>query len=168
MKKLILTLAAIMALVGVMVSPMAVGAGTTDVTGEQQNTATLTAPGNIAFNTFAIGTNGPYSSTGSVVANAGNWTLTVADTKGNNTGHMTIGGVDSAVATKLAAPLTVCNTDVGTFGSIPAYQTILQSWAGYGQAGTFNIGLYVKQIVAADDAGGSYKITLTYTATPAS
>ncbi len=129
--------------------------------------AVLTAPAPISLGTFIVGDNKGHSNPiGSVVADTAGWTLTVADAKANHNGYMTIGGSDNGSDIALAAAITVSTSDTG-YSTIAAYQIALQgSGGGYGVVGTFNIPLFVKQAVAITDAKGSYKISLTYTATP--
>jgi hypothetical protein len=87
----------------------------------------------------------------------------VSDIKTTTNGHMTIGGADTA-SLALADPMQAGMTN-GTFTTIPLYQGQLTSATGYGATGTFSIPLYANQTVVGTDAAGSYRITLTYTAT---
>ncbi len=166
MKKRILALSTVLALVSLIAAPMAVLAvtGGTVISGTIANTADLTVPTNISFGTFAIDNNTGSATAGSVVANAAGWTLTVADIKTTNTDYMTKNGSSDTV--KLAQPLLV-GTTVNNCGTIAAYQALLLAEGTYGDAGTFSIPLYVSQVVGTGDAAGAYSITLTYTVTPA-
>ena len=177
MKRTILVLGVVMALVAAMALPMAVLAATdtTALTGTLGQTFVLTAPspfglgiGGVA-GSFALGTNtGSSAAPGSVVTNAKSWTLTVADAKTLTKGYMTSGG--DVVASELTNAILV-GTTAGTVDVITAptsvYQTALQAAAGYGAPGnTYSIPLFAKQVVAPGDVNGSYSITLTYTVTP--
>jgi hypothetical protein len=171
MKKRLLVLLSVLAVVALMTLPITVLAATpiattTDITGTQGSTFGFTAPSGISLPAFAVGNNTGSSVTpGSIATNAAGWTLTVADAKANHTNHMTIGGADNGSATFLAAVIQVGMTS--TVNTIAAYQTALQGSGGYGAVtGSFSIPLYVNQVVAITDTAGVYKITLTYTATP--
>ncbi len=129
---------------------------------------TLSAPGGISLGVLARGTH-TGSSAGSVDSTETGWTLTVADTKANNAGYMTLDGLDASGATALTNPLGVgiSSTEAGLGESISEYQADLRGLAGYGGTSVFNIPLSVMQErVAGDLVTGSYIITLTYTATP--
>ena len=78
---------------------------------------------------------------------------------------MTLAGTDVS-ADKLSSPLTFCTTSGGTFGTIGAYQTLLQGSPGYGLIGTFSIPLHVKQTINGSDYPGSYSMTLTFITSP--
>lgn len=173
MKKKILALGMIVALLAVMALPMAVFAagtpqdGITVVTGILGQTLTLKAPS--AFNlglggNLALGINTGSSGTpGSVVTNAAGWLLAVADKKTITTGFMTKGG-DDVLGDKLATAIQV-SIDGVTPTNISGYLTQLA--IGTGLVGTTPIPLYASQtVIAATDLPGTYSITLTYTATP--
>ena len=134
-------------------------------TSADSGTATLNAPSDATFTTFAVGENTGSATAGSILATGDGWTLTVADAKSNNNGKMTVGGADDAGAIKLTDPLLVGMTS-GSVGTISSYQSALQAAGGYGANGTFNIPLFFKQTVSAGDIAGTYKIVLMYTVTP--
>jgi hypothetical protein len=167
MKKRILSIALILALIAALAAPLAVyAANTTEIDGILGSTATLNAPTVATFTTFAVGDNSGSATAGSVVTSGTNsWTLTVADAKSNNNGKMTVGGTDDAGAIKLTDPLLVGITS-GSVGTISSYESALQAAGGYGANGTFSIPLFFKQTIVTGDPAGSYKITLTYTLTP--
>lgn len=166
MKKKILFMAVALALVAVLAVPFSVSAASTDITGSITVTLTLTAPGNITLGELALGQNVGIAAPGSVVSNRAGWTLSVVDSKINNNGYMTVGGEDSPSAVKLAGPLAY--DIMGQWaGSVITYQSSFEFLSGYGQVGTCSIPLKVEQNVVGSDAAGSYKITLTYTVTPA-
>lgn len=169
MKKKILFVGLVLSLVVLLAMPTAVSAaeesGGTEITGILGNTATLTVPGTIALGGLVVGDNTGQATSGSVVANATGWTLTVADDKTNNAGCMTIGGLDDIAAVPLTNPIEVGMT-AGTVSTISAYQSELAGASGYGAIGTFAIPLYANQPVIASDEPGSYSITLTFTTVP--
>ena len=163
MKRRILALASILALVAALAVPMAALA-TTEVTGTQPATAELTAPSAIGIGSFTTGANTGNSGTpGQVVANTAGWTLSVEDNnQAADTGKMLTG------ATPLTSALGVgINATAADGGAFTAYQTGLQGSTGYGTVTTFSIPLYVNQPVVASDAPGAYSLTVKYTATPA-
>lgn len=167
MKKRIIALSMALALMAILAAPLAASAEThgTDINATLGSTFTLTAPSAASFSTFIVGDNTGSATAGSVAATGTTgWTLSVADNKTNTTGFMTIGG-DDDTGHKLANPIQVGMTS-GTVGTIGAYQTALQESTGYGQNVTFSIPLSLKQTIVAGDKAESYKITLTYTATP--
>ncbi len=166
MKKRILALSMVVALLAVIAVPIATtaNAGGTVITGNIASTATLTKPSDINLGTLHVGLNSANSTAGSVVANGTGWTLTVSDTKTVTKGYMTLGGADNTA--ELNYPLTVCTTSNGSFGTIAEYQALLQGSIHYGEVTTFSIPLFVQQQILAGDQGGSYSITLTFTATP--
>ncbi|APV44454.1 hypothetical protein Dform_01120 [Dehalogenimonas formicexedens] len=165
MKKRILVIGTILSLAMVTASPLSVSAETTVISGTIANTAVLTAPSNITFTNFVVGTNTGSSTTpGSVVANASGWSLEVTDAKVESKGYMT-----RADGNNLSALIQVGMTS-GSVTTISLYQAqlVADTAHGYGAAGTFTIPLYVSQLVGTGDLPGAYSITLTYTATPAS
>jgi hypothetical protein len=130
----------------------------------ESGAATITKPPNVNLGALIVGAN-PGNAMGSVTANTTGWTLTVQDAKTNNKEYMTVDGEDTSGAIKLSAKMQFGN-DGMTFGDLGAYQSALQSSAGYGAVGTFEIPFFVKQMVTSSDKVGSYKITITFTATP--
>jgi hypothetical protein len=168
MKKRIIALSMALALMAVLAAPLAALAdtGVTDINATLGSTFTLIAPSDASFSTFVVGTTNTGTSTAGSVEATGTagWTLTVTDEKSLTTGYMTIGGADD-VSKRLTNPIQVGMT-AGTVGTIGAYQTALTEATGYGTNTTFSIPLFLKQTIVGGDAAGSYKITLTYTATP--
>jgi hypothetical protein len=79
--------------------------------------------------------------------------------------------METSGSVSLTDPMTF-SVNGTTYTNSSFYQTNLLaeaasgSYVAYQAAGTFNIPLYVKQTVEANDKTGTYSITLTYTATP--
>ena len=166
-------------LTDVSVTPTLVGSGLTFIITGAGKTGTCTFDVDPAFNltvpiwttwspsngsNLTEGPNTSVATPGAVVAAADGWTLTVSDTKTNTNGYMTQGGAD-VVGANLVNEIEVGIT-ADPVGSISQYQSDLQKAPGYGDAGTFNIPLYISQMLAPSDRGGSYSITLTYIASP--
>jgi spore coat protein U-like protein len=163
MKKRMLTLGIVLALVAAMIIPAAVTAdtGNTDVTGGIVGaTITITAPPAINLGMLAWGDN-TGNSTGSVSVTANsrnpsqsNWQVSAVDQKSPNTGYMVKSG-----PTPLASGMLQISPDNSSWAS--ANTTI--TWTG-NTSGTHNIPFYVKQAINQVEAAGNYSITITFTA----
>ncbi len=111
---------------------------------------TVTAPSAVSLGLMAAGVAnyGASSANGAVSTNAPAWQVTATDTKGTNTGYMVKAG---------PTPLTnMFNISTDNLSWSNANATIT-----YGSLTSFPF--YVKQLVAQNDAGGSYTITITFT-----
>jgi hypothetical protein len=155
-KRRILALGIVLALVAALAVPMTVLAADTEVTGTWTKSVTLTAPSAIHLGEMVQGNN-TGNSTGSVLSNVDDWTLTVTASDG---GFMKSGN------STLTTPLGIGMTEGTNNGNITSYNTELEGVETYGDIGTFAIPLYVKQVIVPADASGTYSITLTYTVTP--
>jgi len=142
--------------------------------------ASLTVPSGFVWTSnggaFEVGTNtGSAATAGTVTSGNDSWTLSVAD---NNTsvpvteGYMTSGG---GYTVPLGSPIQVGMT-AGTVGTISNYQGEIQNnpvgsnpnyglYQGQGTV-TDSIPLCASQVASANDAAGSYSITLNYTLSP--
>ncbi len=160
MKKRILTLGVVLALVVVLVMPTAALAGnTTGVTATVVTGYEFTAPSAIALSSISPRIL-PYTATssdGRLIGNAGvGYTVTGTDAKSDNKGKMTVG--DNALATKLkikpsATPTADADTEVSFYNAAGIIDTA--------------ISLYVSQLVLySDNVTAGYTITITFTAQP--
>ena len=156
MKKKILTLGAVLALVAVLVAPNAVLATTTDVGGNVVEGYTFTAPSIIALGSMTPGTAATGNSAGSLEGNNTlGYTVTGVDAKGTNTGYMVSGtdvlanmlqmGPDAGVAYTAATVTTFLTTSAITDAAVPFYVS---------QTATY-----------ADPVASGYTITITFTVT---
>jgi hypothetical protein len=150
MKKNILALGLVLALVAVMVMPMAALAGTTtSVSGTLGATITVSAPSGITFSTFVVGINNANSINGTVsTTGATTWHVTAADS--TNAGFMKKG------STPLTDELTICDTSGGTF---------VLAHTGITYSSPTTLALYAKQVVVGGDMAGTYSTTITFTGT---
>ncbi len=161
MKKRILTLGVVLALVVVLVMPTAALAGnTTGVTATVVTGYEFTAPSAIALSSISPRIL-PYtdtSSDGRLIGNAGvGYTVTGTDAKSGNKGKMTVGS--NALGAKLKiGPASASN-----------YADTVVSF--YDQSGIVDtaLSLYVGQVVGySDNVTADYTITITFTAQPKS
>ena len=152
MKKRILLVGVVLALVATLAVPavaLAGSTGTTTVTGTQANIIEVTAPSAISFGTFSIGLNSGHSTTnGAMECNGTTWHVTAKDEKTENAGLMTFDG------NKLAGKLQINSQESGTY---------LTADSGITYTDTTTLPFYVKQNVAASDKAGAYTITITFT-----
>ena len=157
MKKRILLVGVVLALVATLAVPavaLAGSTGTTTVTGTQANIIEVTAPSAISFGTFIVGSNSKQSTTdGTVTCNKTSWHVDAKDLV--NGGVMKTSG-DVALAGKL----TISNNG----GTYAAADTGIISGGNptYGENPT-TLPFYVKQNVLASDKAGAYTITITFT-----
>ena len=174
MKKRILVLSMVLALVAAMVMPMAALAGNpatgeTVVSGTLTYNYTLTPPEAITLGPFIEAT--PYESankTVSVSTNDGTITMcgiTVKDAKTNTTGYLTLGGVDET-AKKLTNALEVKGGAL-TYSPLTSEKTLRVSTTSPVSAANMT-DFAVKQTIASGDltkTAGTYSLTMTFTAT---
>jgi len=157
MKKKILTLGMVLALVAVLVVPGAVLA-TTEVTGNVIEGYTFTPPSAIALGDMTPGTTAAGSSTdGSLVGNdPAGYTVTGIDEKGTDTGCMVSG------ANVLASRHEISDEDA-TYVPADTAKTFVDT----GVPTDVAVSLYVHQYVGyADTVATGYSITITFTVTP--
>lgn len=157
MKKRILALASILALVGVLVVPAAVLAtdGTTGVSGTVVSGYTFTAPTAIDLTSMTPGTAKTDNSAGSLVGNsATGYTVKGLDVKGSNTGKM-VNASNDVLANMLkigpsSGPTNTANTE-----------TTFLTTSGPASS---SVPFYVSQLAAySDNVTGGYTITITFT-----
>ena len=159
MKK-ILVLGLVLALVAILVAPMAVFAGTTDT----QTTAidgtfaaisfTISPPGALNFGTFSDGDNeiGPYA--GYVTVNYGSgtgtgWTVTAKDVTSAYLGYMSDGYGNYLSLLQIYSPTSSWQTaDAGV------------TWSGTVSGNLDDF--YAKQNIVGTEAAGTYYITITF------
>jgi len=163
MKKRILILGVVLALVTAMIIPAAVVAdtGNTDVTGNiVAATITITAPPAINLGILTWGDN-TGNSTGSVSVTANsrnpsqsNWQVSAIDAKPSNTGYMVKSG-----STPLASGKLQISPDNSSWNTADTAIT----WTG-NMSGTHSIPFYVKQTINQVEVAGNYSITITFTA----
>lgn len=158
MKKRILTLALVLALLAVLATPMAVLAQTTDVGGNVISGYTFTPPTAIAMGNLAPSAT-PHldsSTDGSLVGNNTNgYTVTGIDAKGTNTGKMVSG------SNVLAAVLQI-GPSAASVGPADAAQSFVDTAAPTNTT----VELHVSQVVAyTDPVATGYTITITFTVT---
>ena len=166
MKKRILILGMVLALVAAMAMPMvalAGSTGTTEVSGQIAWEYTITPPAAITLGTF--NTAKDYEATGkSISVSTTDPTITmcgikVKDTKGTDVGFLMNGAI------KLTNPLQVMGGAL-TYSPLTEERTLRIDSTPILDAGMSNFG--VKQTIASGDltkAAGSYSLTLTFTAT---
>ena len=158
MKKRILTLGMVLALVSVLVMPTAALATTTDVTGDVVEGYTFTAPTAIPLGSMTPGTPATGSSTdGSLEGNdPDGYTVTGIDVKDTKPGYMVSG------ANTLLNLHQISNEDA-TYVHADTAKTFVDT------SGPTNVAvsLYVIQDVSyADPVDTGYSITITFTVTP--
>ena len=162
MKKRILTLGIVLALVAVLAAPAAVLANgtTTEVTGDVTEGYTFSAPDPIALGEMAPGTTDTGNSTGGSLQ--GNdpqgYTVTGVDAKTENKGYMV-----SATSNVLGSMHQISDEDATYVTAYNAKTFVDTSTTTTNE--TFS--LYVKQAVAYDDpVDTGYSITITFSVLP--
>jgi hypothetical protein len=152
-KKRILILGMVLALVAALAVPivaLAGNTGTTTVSGTQASVIEVTAPTTISFGAFSIGVNSGQSATnGTVACNGTTWSVTAKDLKVSDAGLMTSG------ANKLAGKLQISSQESSGYAAADTGITY--------ESNPTTIPFYVKQNVAASDKAGAYTITITFT-----
>ena len=158
MKKKILTLGAVLALVAVLIAPSAVlAATTTGVTGDVVEGYTFAAPSAISLGTMTPGTPATGSSTdGSLEGNnPDGYTVTGIDAKGSDTGYMVSGSY------VLASKHQISDEDANYVNADTA-----KTFVDTSGATNVAVSLYVSQAVAyTDTVATGYSITITFTVT---
>ncbi len=176
MKKKILVVGLVLALVIVLVMPMAALAGnpatdTTLVSGQIAWEYTITPPAAITLGTFntvqdyeVTGKSISVSTTDPTVTQCG---IKVKDTKTTTTGYLTLDGADAVDTTKLTNSLKVMGGGQSSYTPLTISEVSLR--APNASLATANITDFaVKQTIEAGDlskATGTYKLTMTFTAT---
>ncbi len=164
MKKRILTLGMLLALVAVMALPMAAFAETNTGSGTVptvSSTISITAPGNFSFGDFTVSANSTASSTNGTTTyipgndSASGWQVTATD---NNTGTNTGKMLRTTDSHPLTSELQI-SQDVGS-SYFAASSTLTYSGAASGQY-TFD----AKQYIASDELAGVYSIAIKFTGT---
>jgi len=185
LKKRILTLSMVLALVTAMVMPMAAFAAddTTSVSGTIAATIEVQAPSSISLGQLnqTVDRTGSSGTPGNVYATAA-WGLAVTASNGTDDVYGTVEEIfawmtlDNAGTTELTNPLGIGTTAASiadltvslVVGSIADYQTQIEALDTYGTDvdGVWALPLYVEQIaVASDTTVGTYSVVLTYTGT---
>ena len=175
MKNKILVLGLVLALVAVMVMPMAVSAanptsGNTTVQGSIGVTYTINVPTTIILGPFT--TAQAYAATGkSITVSTNDPTqttcgITVADSKTASKGFLTLAGADDA-AKELTVALTVAGGDLGaSYFPLSTDRTLKVSTTPIASANIADFA--VSQTIASGDltkAAGTYSLIMTFTAT---
>ncbi|MDO8491820.1 MAG: hypothetical protein Q7T04_07390 [Dehalococcoidia bacterium] len=179
MKKRILSLAMALAMLAVLVMPMAAFAAvdSTTVTGNIVAAVEVTAPSAISMGSLTASKTGSSVTQGNVYATVP-WTLTLAASRvgdyGTTPESFAWVSLNNAGTTKLVNPLGIGTTAgsivsltvTNVVGSVLDYQAQLQAQTNYGAVvGSWAIPLYINQIVAAGDVTvGAYSVVVTYTA----
>ena len=188
MKKQILVLASVLALVAALVAPMAVLAKTSDTTtvsGEISAVIEVLAPSSISLGDLNSGEvkTGHAATDGTVYA-TGSWTLGVTasyptfypkDYPEEVLEIFAWLSLDNAGVVMLAMPLGIGTTadsiadlnESNVVGSIGDYQAQIEGLTGYGTViESFALPLYVEQKTTTSDiTAGTYSVVLTYTGT---
>ncbi len=160
MKKRILVLSMLVALVGVLITPMAVLADTTDITGTVPVVVEVIAPVDFAMASLTP-VNSPITSsaqTANVSANKA-WTLNVKESGGGEDGKM------YSTSGNLTAEMTVTGGDEGAYVSLATPGADLET-AGVAGGAQLISDIYFRQAVAWTDIPGNYSITVVFTASP--
>lgn len=152
-KRRIIIIAALAALAALLAVPaLALGGNTTTVSGTLNATISVTAPDNINFSTFAVGTNTASSLDGDVsVTGATQWQVTAKDEKTTDAGFMTKTGG------KLTNKLQISKDNSNYYTA--------DTGITYNNPGENDLDLYVNQVVTSQDPAGTYSITITFTGT---
>ena len=166
MKKILL-LGVILALVAVLVVPMAAFAatGTTQITGTVAQTIALTqVPGTFSLDLVPGTSPESENKTVTVKANHVGWTLTVKEAGGSPDGKMA-----KADATPLANAMQVKGGEQESYETLldGAAVTLVASGNATSESGRSINDIKFKQQVTWADLAGDYSITVTFTATPA-
>jgi hypothetical protein len=162
MKKKILALVGILALVAAMAAPMAALAdatGTTTIGGQVSAFISFAAPGAINFVALNLGPNGPISSTGHVTTNNDHG-CSVSVSSNDNQGRMKKNGAQVF----LSEPLMVLTGDWILPRAVGNAVPCLNTGGPTDPAGTA-FPLSATQLINPQDATGTYTLTLTYVAT---
>ena len=160
MKRIIATLATLMALVSILIVPSVAradsGSGNTVIDGTVASTITVTAPGAFGLGTLTPGqtiTSTP-EKTVNVATNLPTWTLTAAELGTGADGQMAKG------TTALGNPLNIKGGSQTSYVSLATPVTLKTGGAGGG--GVTDVSF--QQIVPASPAPGTYSITVVFTA----
>ncbi len=163
MKKILFSSAIVLALISILLIPLAVNAVSTDTTtlsGTVGASITVTAPENITMPSLVAGTTVTSAAqTVTVVTNTSRWTLEIADTSDD----MKDGKLSKTDGTDLYNALEIKGGDLSEYRPLSSAQTLKNS----GTSDTINLNNIVfQQTVPSNAVIGEYKITLTFTATP--
>jgi hypothetical protein len=163
LKKLLFSSAVALALVSILLIPLAVDAVSTDTTtlsGTVGASITVTSPENITMPPLVAGTNVTSAAqTITVVTNTSRWTLEIADTGTDEQD----GRLSKADGTDLYYVLEIRGGDLLEYRPLSSPQTLKNS----GTSDTINLNNIVfQQSVPSNAVIGEYKINLTFTASP--
>ncbi len=159
MKKLLI-LGAVMALLAVLVVPMAAFADTTEVTGGYSAaTIVVSDLANFGFGTFTYGQNVQGPKTGSVTVtnysqSPTSWTVTAKNTDAS-TGYMRVGGAGGS-------PWLTTRLMIALDSNVWQWADNGDSWTSGPATGNFDF--WARQDVTNSDAPGIYSIIITFTA----
>jgi hypothetical protein len=163
LKKLLFSSAIALALVSILLMPLAVDAVSTDTTnlsGTVGASITVTSPENITMPPLVAGTT--VTSTAQtiiVVTNTSGWSLEVADTSDD----LKDGKLSKANGTDLYDAIEIQGGDLSSYMPLSSSQTLKNG----GVSGTTSLNNIVfRQSVLPNAIPGEYKITLTFTASP--
>lgn len=155
-------LALVMALVIVLIVPMTVFAATDTslISGTVGATMSVASPGPITLPSLVPGNTVESSvQTVTVITNTNGWSLTVAESGGSPDGKMEKSGPIT-----MANPIKVKGGDLSNYMSLETLVTLKNA---NGSSGTIYLNnVYFQQQVAANEAAGTYSITVVFTATP--
>lgn len=158
MKKKILAIALALALLAVLVAPLAAFAsdGTTTITGDVTSGYSFTPPAAISLGSMSPSAPAANNSSGTLNGNnASGYTVTAVDASTTNTGYMVSG-------TNVLQNYFMIGKDTSSLAAADTAQTLLNSTA----AGSNPVPLYVSQTISPSDAiATGYSITITFTVT---
>jgi hypothetical protein len=157
MKKRILGLSIALALVAILVAPLAAFAADTVISGNVVAGYSFTPPGAISLGNMTPGSTATGNNSGSLNGNNSNgYTVTAIDTKTPNTGYMVSGA--NVMQNKFKIGATAPTVDTAD-----SARTLLNTSG----PGTDTVPLFVSQQVSfSDPLASGYSITITYTVTP--
>jgi len=132
--------------------------GNMTIQGSVPTSMSLTVPSSVQMPSLVPGTSVESAAqTVTINTNTSNWTLTVAETGGENDGYMAMSNYH-----KLTYPIQICGGDLTSFQSLGTSTLTIKS-GGSGPATISDI--YFRQPVAVNETVGTYSIILMFTAT---
>jgi hypothetical protein len=163
LKILIFSSAVVLALVSILLMPLAVDAVSTDTTtlsGTVGASITVTSPENITMPPLVAGNSVTSAAqTVTIVTNTSGWSLAVADTGTDEQD----GRLSKADGTDLYNVLEIKGGDLSSYFPLSSSQILKNS----GSSGTVDLNnIMFQQSIPSNAIPGEYKITLTFTASP--